>query len=88
MIDANGDESTADEGTANAFADGSTMTLFAPQNIKNDIETMMNAVSGIRRSRIEQSVIEHMVSLLLLFSGFKIGPSVEGSETTPGIWKW
>ena len=29
-----------------------------------------------------------MRKLLVLFSGFKIGPLVEGSETTPGIWKW
>ena len=64
MIDANGDE--------DADANERAMTLFAPQNIKSDIETMMNAVGGNRRSRIKQLVIGHMMSLLLLFSGFII----------------
>ena len=49
--------------------DEGTKTLFAPQNIKIDIETMMNAVGGNRSNIIKQSVIEYMISLLLLFSG-------------------
>ena len=73
MIDVNVDED------ANADANEIAMTLFAPQNIKSDIETMMNAVGGNRRSRIKQSVIGHMISLLLLFSGFK-NRSLSGRE--------
>jgi len=82
MIDANGDESTADESTADegtVDADESTMTLFAPQNIKGDIEIMMNAVDalaanragGYRCTRIEQLVIKYIINLVVLFSGFK-----------------
>ena len=77
--------STADESTADADANERAMTLFAPQNIKSDIETMMNAVGGNRRSMIKQSVIEHMISRMLLFSRFKIRSTCTCDRPHPGI---
>ena len=47
------------DANADAGADESTMTLFAIQNIKSDIENMINAVD-----RIEQSVSEYVVVVL------------------------
>ena len=73
------------------------MTLFAPQNIKSDIETVMNAVDalaanrfeqadrvgGYRRSRIEQSMIKYIVILVVLFSDFKARSRIRSERNHP-----